>query len=227
MKKYLALISLVVFLAGCTASEQQPRAIMPVPQPVVFQEPPPTYRNPGSLFDANNANYLFADSRARRVGDIVMVHVVESSTATNSANTNASRSSSTEFEVDSLFARTSILGGAIGGDPLISTSTTRSHTGSGTTTRKNTVSATVAARVINVLPDGLLQIEGARETAVNNETQFLVVTGLIRARDISADNSIMSTQVADAHIAYYGKGVVSDKQRPGWLARLMDNVWPF
>ena len=81
--------------------------------------------------------------------------------------------------------------------------------------------------MVNVMPDGLLQVEGARETKVNNETQYLVVSGLIRSRDVAADNSIMSTQMADAQIAYYGKGVVSDKQKPGWFTRLMDHVWPF
>ena len=99
--------------------------------------------------------------------------------------------------------------------------------GKASTTRANKVTATVAARVVNVMPDGLLQVEGARETKVNNETQYLVVSGLIRSRDVAADNSIMSTQMADAQIAYYGKGVVSDKQKPGWFTRLMDHVWPF
>ena len=89
------------------------------------------------------------------------------------------------------------------------------------------MTATVAARVVNVLPDGLLRIEGARQTKVNNETQYLVVAGLIRSRDVASDNSVLSTQIADAQISYYGEGVIADKQKPGWLTRLLDNIWPF
>ena len=120
-----------------------------------------------------------------------------------------------------------LVGGTVGDIPLLGTSTEKSFDGKASTTRANKVTATVAARVVNVMPDGLLQVEGARETRVNNETQYLVVSGLIRSRDVASDNSIMSTQMADAQISYYGKGVVADKQKPGWFTRLMDHVWPF
>lgn len=86
---------------------------------------------------------------------------------------------------------------------------------------------TVAARIVRIMPGGSMQIEGARETQVNDETQYLVVRGIIRGTDILPDNSIASNRIADAHIAYYGKGVVSDKQRPGWVSRLLNNLWPF
>ena len=89
------------------------------------------------------------------------------------------------------------------------------------------MTATIAGRVMRVHPGGVLEIAGARETRVNEETQYMVVTGLARARDIAPDNSIMSTQMADAHIEYYGQGVVTDKQKPGWLVRLLDHIWPF
>jgi flagellar L-ring protein precursor FlgH len=72
-----------------------------------------------------------------------------------------------------------------------------------------------------------MQVQGAREIKVNDETQYMVVTGLIRQRDIDSDNSILSTQMADSRIDYYGKGVLADKQKSGWLTRLLDIVWPF
>ena len=78
-----------------------------------------------------------------------------------------------------------------------------------------------------LLPGGLMEIEGAREIRVNEETEYMVVRGMIRSKDVSADNSVLSTQIADASIEYYGKGVLSDKQKPGWFTRLMDNIWPF
>ena len=224
-----AALALAALLSSCTAADTQPALMQPVLQPMTFQEPVPAYSNPGSLFNDQEAQYLFADSRARRVGDIVTIKVVESSTGTNTANTTSNRDSSTEYSVSSLFGKTAmpVLGGSIGTAPLLGTETSKEFKGDGSTTRRNTITATVAARVIAVLSDGLLQIEGARETKVNNETQYIVISGLIRARDVAADNSVLSTQIADARIAYYGKGVVSYKQRPGWFTRLMDNVWPF
>jgi flagellar L-ring protein precursor FlgH len=70
-------------------------------------------------------------------------------------------------------------------------------------------------------------VEGARRIRVNNETQFLVVRGLIRQRDISSGNTIPSTSLAEAQIEIYGQGVLADKQKPGWLSRILDNVFPF
>lgn len=229
MYRRFAVLSLVLALGGCTAAEQRPTVMQPVPQPMTYREPAPSYSNPGSIFNENDAQYLYADSRARRVGDIVMVNVVESSSATSEAETKADRESETEYGVTALFGRTKLplVGGTVGDAPLLGTSSSKSFDGKASTTRANKVTATVAARVINVMPDGLLQVEGARETKVNNETQYLVVSGLIRSRDVASDNSIMSTQMADAQIAYYGKGVVADKQKPGWLTRLLDHVWPF
>jgi flagellar L-ring protein precursor FlgH len=70
-------------------------------------------------------------------------------------------------------------------------------------------------------------VEGGREVRVNDETQIVVVRGIIRSRDIGPDNSIASTAMADARIELYGQGVLADKQKPGWLTRILDNMWPF
>ena len=113
------------------------------------------------------------------------------------------------------------------GTPTLNTNSVSDLSGTGKTKRENYVTTSMAARVIRVLPGGMLQIEGAREIRVNEETEYMVVRGLIRSKDVDADNSILSTQIADASIEYYGKGVLSDKQKPGWFTRLMDNVWPF
>ena len=90
-----------------------------------------------------------------------------------------------------------------------------------------TVTATISARVVNVTMEGNLVIQGYRETRVNNETQFIILSGLVRPRDISANNSIKSTHIANARIEYSGTGVISDKQQPGWLAQTVDIIWPF
>lgn len=223
------LCAVILTLTGCTAAEQKPTIIQPVTQPMAYREPAPTYSNPGSIFNDGDAQFLFDDHRAKRVGDIVMVNVVESASAANEATTDTNRDSNSEYGVSALFGRTSIplFGGNVGSTPVLGTNTKKEFSADGSTTRNNKVTATVAARVVNVLPDGLLRIEGARQTKVNNETQYLVVAGLIRSRDVASDNSVLSTQIADAQISYYGEGVIADKQKPGWLTRLLDNIWPF
>jgi flagellar L-ring protein precursor FlgH len=70
-------------------------------------------------------------------------------------------------------------------------------------------------------------IQGNREVRVNNENQIITLTGMVRPRDISSENIILSTYIADAQISYSGSGVVNDRQKPGWLARLLDVIWPF
>ena len=85
----------------------------------------------------------------------------------------------------------------------------------------------MTAQVVDVLPNGNLIIEGNREVRVNAENQMITLTGMVRPRDITADNVIQSTYIADARIAYSGTGVLNDRQRPGWFTRVMDKVWPF
>ena len=113
------------------------------------------------------------------------------------------------------------------GTPVLNTSSVSDLSATGKTKRENYVTTSMAARVLRVLPGGLLQIEGAREIRVNEETEYMVVRGMIRAKDVDAENSVYSTQIADASIEYYGRGVLADKQKPGWFTRLMDNIWPF
>ena len=109
----------------------------------------------------------------------------------------------------------------------MNTSIAKDFTGTGETKRDSTVTATISARVIDKTLDGNLVIQGYREVRVNNETQHIIISGLIRPTDISKDNSIESSHIADARIEYTGSGVISSKQQPGWLANALDVIWPF
>lgn len=229
MKKFLPLLlMLIVVSAGCQTTRTEPTP-MPVYEPPAIQDDQPVQRNPGSLFNERQANFLFDDNRARRVGDIVLVQVVEDTKATNKADTETDRSSSMNLGVQNLFgmSQVPVLGGTIGDTPLVQSSGTTNFAGEGETTRESTVTATIAARVVRVLPNGLLEVEGGRQTRVNEETQIIVLRGLIRSDDVSGSNTIKSTQMADAQIEYYGKGIIADKQRPGWISRILENIWPF
>lgn len=229
---FLALIWALA-LAGCQAAKEKPVPVSPVMPAPVAMTPEEKAANPGSLFDDAEADYLFADSRARRVGDIVLVNIVETTTAKNKAETTTDKESTMDLGVASFFGKSKAgfgglsIPGGVGSTPFLSTSNTSGFTGTGETKRENTFTSTIACRVIKVLPGGVLEVEGARETRVNDETQYMVISGLVRTSDVESDNSVKSSQLANARIAYYGEGVVADKQKPGWFLRLMDSVWPF
>ena len=226
-KKLLLMVAILAFTAGCNAAKEEPGPMMSMTPPPQAMSPEEQMANPGSMFNDVNSEFLFADNRARRVGDIVIIKVEEITKAKNKADTTADKNTDLNLGISAFFGQGDFLGGEIGKDPILAAKSASKFDATGETKRENNVLATVAARVINVLPGGVLQVEGSRETRVNDETQHLVVTGLVRARDIEADNSVRSSLMADSKVALFGKGVISDKQSPGWLTRLMDNVWPF
>jgi len=241
----LALFCVLFLLSACNGAKKSPTV---VPQAVPAQAYEDTTamreKNPGSLFNDAEADHLFGDGRARRVGDLVVVKIMEQTAAKSKADTTAKKNNSNNYGIGAFFGHNEVplipftpnarfpnVNHAMT-DPTynmlsLDTRSNSSLNGTGETKRENNVRTSMAARVTRVLPGGLLQIEGARETRVNEETEYMVLTGVIRIKDVAADNSIMSTQIADASISYYGKGVLADKQKPGWFTRLMDNVWPF
>jgi len=185
----------------------------------------------GSLFDERAAlSEMFINPKARRIGDIVTIKIEESASASNKAATTTDRSSSMSAGVDALFGTEkhfakhnpffNPFGSVKGGIDS-------EFEGTGTTQRSGDLNAYMTARVADVLPNGNLVIEGNREVRVNAENQLITLTGVVRPRDISAQNIIRSTYIADARIAYSGTGVINDRQRPGWLTRVFDTVWPF
>lgn len=224
-----------LFCVACGGSPTRRPALHPPVTPQQEYRQEAAANNPGSLFAASEADTLFEDSRARRVGDIVVVKLVENTKAQNKAETSSKKNSGNDYQVGALFGQSSsgfipLLG--VGptskvGVPALTSSSASDLSATGKTKRENYVTTSLAARVIRVLPGGLLQIEGAREIRVNEETEYMVVRGMVRTKDVSADNSVLSTQIADASIEYYGRGVLADKQKPGWFTRLMDNIWPF
>jgi len=192
----------------------------------------------GSLWRAQGYRSLFKDLRARQVGDLVTVNIVETSKGKKKAETKTSRASSIDAGISNTLGwETKIknltsLGNAkvraaFDNEAMFRANMQNAHTGTGETNRDETMTASITAVVIDVTPEGNLFIRGTREVRLNNETQFITLTGFVRPEDISPDNTVLSSYVGDARIAYTGSGAVSDKQRPGWLMRLVDFVWPF
>lgn len=183
----------------------------------------------GSLWSRNSQN-LFVDQRARRVGDIVTVLIREKSSASKEAATSAGRDSSTEASISKflgLESKIPQISKLIDPTSLIDASYKNDFTGSGKTSRKEDLVATLTSKVARVLDNGNLLIEGKKVVTVNKEDQIIVLTGEIRPRDISKSNTIDSNLIHDARISYTGNGVISDKQKQGWMIRILDNAWPF
>jgi flagellar L-ring protein precursor FlgH len=174
---------------------------------------------------------LFQDLRAHQVGDLVTINIVETSKASKAADTKTARDSSIAAGIDNALGYESKLKNvfprSFDNTSMFKASMTNQFTGSGSTSRDESMTAAITARVLEVLPNGNLHIAGTRQIRVNNEIQYITLSGVIRPVDISPDNTILSSYIADAKIDYTGKGPVSDKQRPGWLARILDSVWPF
>ena len=242
----LILISLLyTSLTGCALPQRNLPPVsekMPIKATLEIKEQPlaPKECN-GSLYETRSSfNSFFIDTKARQVGDIVTVKISESSKATNSADTKTGRTSSLEAGIDTLFGtedwyRDEVLDRIPSklpkpdpfGNPSVKGSMSSDFDGSGTTSRSGDLSAFITCRVTQVMPNGNLKIVGSREVLVNHETQMIILSGIIRPRDIDDDNIILSTFVSDAKIAYSGSGIVNDRQRPGWLANLLNSVWPF
>jgi len=165
----------------------------------------------------------FNDIKARNVGDVVTINVVESATASKNATTKTNRTSGVAASWSGVLSK--IIGEWTGDEQKVAM--TNDFDGKGETTRSSQLNTFITAQVIQVLPNRNLVIEGSRQVRVNNENQFVRVEGIIRPEDITANNIILSTYIAEARIELAGQGAVSDKQRPGWAARILDWVWPF
>jgi len=220
----------MVVSAGCASTP--PQATLTAHESVpIYDVAPPPQRCEGSLWsDQGRLCNLFTTQKARQVGDIVTINIVESSSATNNATTQTGRSSSVSGGLENLFgweqdyaASDNFFNpfGSIKGG-LEST-----FDGSGSTSRAGKLNAFMTARITEILPNGDYRIVGSRDVTVNNDKQILILSGLVRSKDISADNVVLSTYIADARITYSGAGVIQDKQQPGWAARALDTIWPF
>lgn len=236
-KVVFCLLLLIVFwLPACMGNRQ---AMQP-PAPVVYpdQNKPSaavqTAYHDGSICQLdgpNRGSALFYDShRARNVGDIVFVLISESFKGTGKASTQSDGSNSSSYAIPALLGHKNvfdIFGADADMSKLIETKRTTKTKGDGATSRSNTLFARVAARVVEVLPNNNYRILGTHYTKVNGEDHFVTLSGIIRACDISAANTISSVLIADAKIDYGGYGDLGSKQRIGWATRILDVIWPF
>ena len=184
----------------------------------------------GSLW-TDSAKMLVTDSTAKYVGDTVIVDIIENTSSSLDANTKASRTTTMGVGVsDFMGVKRSIMASNPLFDvnnQLIGSSYSNTFDGKGENDRSGQLTASIAARVTEVYPNGNIHLYGKREMKVNTETQYITVTGIIRPEDIDSSNRVKSTFLADSSIEYSGRGVLADKQKAGWASRILDNLWPF
>ena len=182
----------------------------------------------GSLWVSKSGS-MFEDSTATRVGDTVIIDIVENTSSSMDVNTEGSRKTGMDVGVPQLNLGGNVtnFGALLGDSSLIKTDFSNTFAGEATSDRSGQVTASIAARITEVLPNGNLSVFGRRAMKVNNEVQYITVSGVVRPQDISSSNRVSSTYLADSRIEYYGKGALADKQKPGWGVRIIDNIWPF
>lgn len=185
----------------------------------------------GSLWKESYTSRLYDNMyRATKVGDTVQIVVAESAKAAGSGTTKTNRKTEHKASIDHLGGIIEKVGQLINvfsPANLLGAKTESKFQGDGATERKGELSARLTATVTHLFENGNMAIRGEQHIKMNNEEQLLLVEGIIRPYDILPDNTVLSTSVADARITYRGFGVVAERQRPGWLVRLLDYVWPF
>ena len=168
---------------------------------------------------------LSSDLRARRVNDLVTIRVIESISATGSADSSLDKASTGSASVSKFFGLESRLPGSIDPTSLASAAASTKFKGAGTTSRSSDLSAIVTARVVEVLPNGDLVLEGAREIDINGDRQLAVLTGVLRTNDIQPNNVALSSSVGQLRIRYFGRGLIKDNLQPGWLVRVLNKIF--
>lgn len=223
-----------LFFTGCAGTLH---TVEPQPQLTSFRTiatPEPMPAAEGSLFNPNLETSLYSDFRARHIGDVVTILIQENLKGSKDVNTQTARDS------DMNVGLTGILGlefdkrvgprypdATIDATKALGGSTADSFKGTGKTSTNASLTGTISARVVQLLPGRNLLIEGSRELRINNETQYLIISGVIRPQDLGPDNTVPSTRIADARIEYTGGGVLSEKQNPALFARILGAMAPF
>lgn len=211
--------------ATAVAAVERPSAQLP-DATAMLQGP-----TPGNLWSERAARAMLGqDGNTREVGDLITVNIFESVSSSLAADTETSRKSTIGAKIAALLGLKASMVKAnpnLGPDISVSTESSSSYTGSGTTSSQTSLKGQLTCQVVEVLTTGNLRIYGSKEVRSNRETQHLVLEGVVRPKDIRADNTVDSYLLAEAKIENSGSGVLSDKQGPGIGQRLIDRVWPF
>ena len=217
LRPTLVLLLLTLFTGCISAQNADPEAIEL--EPSYLRLHALAVKQSGSIFQSGSAQGLFEDIKANRVGDILTVFLVEQTSGQNSADNSINQS--TEMNV-----QTPTFGGSARPNMQIDLGSENSFSGQRGSSQRNSLSGSIAVTVHQVLPNGNLVIEGEKWIRINQANEFVRLKGVVRQKDIDTNNTLLSTQVADARISYGGTG--ANGNSPGWAAKvLFSSIWPF
>lgn len=222
--RILIIVSLLTGLSGCMSTSAPPvQANDPLFAPVVPDIPKEQIVEDGGLFRPYMANSLYSDVTARRVGDLITVNLSENTNASKSAGTTTSRAN--EVDIQPILG----LGGnalSIGNESVqLGVSSSNDFTGDAQSNQSNSLNGNISVTVVDVLPNQNLVIRGEKWLTLNNGDEYIRLTGIIRPSDISPENEIVSTKIANARIQYSGTGSFARAQEKGWLTRFFSSEW--
>jgi len=227
-----SLCGLALLLSACNSMPERDPAYAGV-RPAA---PPSASEITGSIYHVSNNIVLYEDQRARRVGDILTIKLVESTNAVKSAGTTTKKENAVDIANPNLFG-TTVQWNAPARAPFASTTnldlsanlnSSQNFKGDAGSSQKNSLSGSVSVNVVEVLSNGNLVVRGEKIIGINQGSEFVRLAGVVRTQDIQPDNSVLSTQVADAQISYGGKGALADSNSNGWLGRFfLSPWWPF
>ena len=203
-------------LAGCSTVEAKMYST-PTQVPEVA---PPAQIVAGTIGTPSQGMTLFEDAKARNVGDLLTIQLVESTSAQKSATTDSSKADSATLGNIGIFGKTIHTNSSISG--------ARTFKGAGDSAQSNSLTGSITVAVAQRLPNGNLLVRGEKQIQINQGYEYVKLEGVIRPADIATDNSVTSDRVANARISYTGKGQVADANTQGWLTRFFSSEWfPF
>ena len=223
MNARLPIISSVLLLAACASNAPRESETPLVPPEAELAAQP---ASEGSIYAAGGGLALFEDNKAHRVGDMLTVLLVEKTQAEKKANTSTNKSTEASIEPPTLFGRPVTSSGV----PILDTSigTDQNFTGGGAATQSNALTGSITVIVSRVLPNGNLVVRGEKNVRINQGTEQITLEGLVRPIDIATNNTVTSDRIANARIAYGGRGSVADANAMGWVARFFNSpLFPF
>lgn len=248
MRYGIAILALTLMMAGCSSTMDKlggigkPPPLAKVKDPTTEADykpltwplpeaPKPTQSAANSLWQSGSRDF-FRDGRAARVGDILRVKISISDQAEFDNNTTSNRSTTESVKAPTFFGlerKLKAITPVVNPDPanLASTTGSNSHAGNVTAKRKETVQTQIAAMISQVLPNGNFVIQGKQEFLMNYDIREVSIRGVVRPQDIGSDNTIDSTQVAEARITYGGRGQNMDLQQKPWGSQAIDIISPF
>ncbi len=212
----------VLLLQGCSALPRRDPAFAPVPASAML----PPVQATGSIYQAGYDMRLFEDQTARRVGDILTVKLSEQTQALKRSELDSSKDNSVSVSAPTLWGVAAST--FMGKDLETSLETAIDYEGEGQARQSNSLTGDITVSVVQVLPNGNLKIRGEKRVTLNQGDEYIRLSGIVRQRDITTANTVLSTQVADATIMYTGTGAVADASKVGWFARIFMSPWfPF